>query len=291
MIYRLLNVSIGTACLALGALLLVVSGGMGTALAQSNSLPEKGSYSEVKGKVVDDLTGASLGGAVVSLLYESVTTAADGTFTFGKIPTIHGSDITLRLATDEGLVTTCTTFNTPVSFYPISVTIGNKVDIQIIEPSKNSEILLRPKTVEIKDAGAYCADCHIKNPCMESSSFSIKVKSGNDLRGIIVKESQLENFKKELLEKGIDKNTYKKIRYKDTHPYDIDLNSRVTDEGDLAGMHKHPTDLRLLDIAGEPPKSMIVCDTCHTRHVQTPQRQYVVLPFEEESELCYQCHK
>ena len=29
---------------------------------------------------------------------------------------------------------------------------------------------------------------------------------------------------------------------------------------------------------------------CHTRHVPTEQKQYVVMPFEDDNALCYECH-
>lgn len=276
-------------CLILGTLVAFV----GHPAAAERVMPEDRTlYADVAGKVVDDVTGAPLAGVMVSLLYESVVTGSDGTFVFQKIPMIHSAQVSLRVSTDEGLVIGCTTFDVPVRYYPISSTLGDKVDIKIIEPGVDKTVELRLKEVTMSKVGKFCQECHMANPCVETSTFSSVVKTSKDMRGIIVKESQLPKYREQLKQKGVAKDSYMKIRYQDTHPDGMDMVDNASDTGPTPGLFNVPPDLKLHVVQTKTETmKFIVCDTCHSRHEPTDQKQFVLMSFDEDSKLCYQCHK
>ena len=284
---------IGTACLAIGAL---SSFHEAARAAEVITPADRALYADVNGRVVDDRTGAPLPGVPVSLLYETVVTGQDGAFSFQKIPMIHTAQISLRVATDEGLVIGCTTFDIPVRYYPIASVSGDLVDVKLVEPGVDGTVELRLKNVGMPDVGAYCTTCHMHNPCVETTNFRTVVTSGKDLRGIIVKESQLDKYRELLKQRGVAKDSYTKIRDQDTHPKDMDLTEVLADTGRLMGQFQLPQNLKLYKYTErvngkEVHRQKVICDTCHTRHEPTQQRQYVLLPFDDNSQLCYQCHK
>jgi predicted CXXCH cytochrome family protein len=249
-------------------------------------------YADVKGRVVDDATGNPAPGIPVSLLYETIVTDAKGEFIFQKVPMLHTAEISLRVSTNEGTIIGCTTFDVPVKFYPLAASDGQRVDVKIIEPGIDANVELRLKAIGIETVGSYCGECHIGNPCVETQTFQHVVESGKDLRGIIVKESELEKFREQLMKLGLSKDTYRKIRYQDTHPDSLDMNQEVTNIGRKAGLFQQPQSLALHVVnENNVEHRYTVCDTCHTRHLPTAQRQFVLMPFDEQSELCYQCHK
>lgn len=254
--------------------------------------PDRTLYADVKGKVVDDATGAPVSNIPVSLLYETVVTGPDGTFLFQKIPMVHTAQISLRVSTDEGIIIGCTTFDVPVRFYPISTQAEGKVDIRIIEPGVDTNTELRLKNVPLEKIDEYCSQCHFENPCVETATFRSVVASGKDLRGLIVKESQLEKFRDQLKQQGVAKDSYGKIRYQDTHPDRMDMVAFQNIKDHRAKQFADPPDLTTLVVKeNDVVKKLVICDTCHTRHGPTGQRQFVVLPFEDPSDLCYQCHQ
>lgn len=281
------------ACLVLGALL-PFAGPVSAVEMQTPA--DRTLYADVTGTVVDDETGLPLKGVPVSLLYETVVTDQNGTFVFQKIPMIHTAEVSLRVSTEEGLIIGCTTFDIPVRYYPIGAVSEDKVDVKVVDPGIDGPVELRLKRVAVSQVETYCTSCHQKNPCIEKSSFTNVVSSGKDLRGIIVKESQLEKYIENLKQKGISRDFYTKLRYQDTHPDKIDLTQILASTGRHMGLYQKPEGLAL-DIYTEKVngkdvlRQIVVCDTCHSRHQPTTQRQYVILPFDENSQLCYRCHK
>jgi predicted CXXCH cytochrome family protein len=275
------------ACLVLGALLVCVA--PYTAVAAP---AERIMYADVAGRVVDDVTGEPLSGIEVGLLYETVVTNGEGRFLFPKIPLIHSAEISLRVSTEDGTIIGCTVFDVPVKYYPLSASSDGKVAVVVIEPGVTPSVELRLKAVALEEVDAYCADCHGNNPCVETSSFEEVVEGGKDMRGLIVKESELAEFRAQLTKKGLSKDSYNKLRYQDTHPDGMDMYEKVNDTGMWAGQFQHTDRLLFRKVMeGAVEHRFVVCDTCHTRHVPTMQRQFVVMEFEEDSGLCYQCHK
>lgn len=278
------------ACLVVGALFVLLS----TALAaqQNSAPPERTLYADVGGRIVDDATGAPVANIPVSLLYETVVSGPDGSFLFQKIPMVHTAQISLRVSTEEGLVIGCTTFDVPVRFYPVSAMAEGKVDVRIVEPGADKFVELRLKAIPVSKIDDYCTQCHAKNPCVETSTFRSVVASGKDLRGIIVKESQLEKFRDQLKQQGVSRESYSRIRYQDTHPDGMDMVAMQNAKDHRAKLFRVPSQLVLHEVKeGEIVKKFVVCDTCHSRHGPTLQRQFALMPFEDPSDLCYQCHQ
>ena len=111
------------------------------------------------------------------------------------------------------------------------------------------------------------------------------IHSGRDLRGIIVREDRVAQFKEELQKKGLRIDTYRKMRYQDTHPDGMNMEEiPKLDLEQYRGMYRKPQSLFLLD------EKIVTCETCHTRHVPTEQKQYVVMPYETVNTLCTECH-
>jgi predicted CXXCH cytochrome family protein len=280
------NASAGKRVLCGGALLVGFALGAAGAWAGSETpVPEdRLLYRDVVGKVIDG-AGKPLAGVPVSLLYETAVTDAKGSFRFPKVPINHTAQVSLRVRSREGFIIGCMALDVPVRFYPLAASVDGKVDVQIVEPGSDEVVTLRPKAVAPGDLGRYCSECHDRNPCLETASYQEVIQSGKDLRGIIVAEETLEDFKKKLTQQGLRKETYQKIRYQDSHP--DGMNMEVMPKIDLPqykGLYKKPKDLKLHD------GKVVICDTCHTRHLPTEQRQYVIMPFDKGNELCYQCH-
>lgn len=266
---------------------------MALALPATADIPDdRALYADVKGKVVDDATGQPAPGVTVSLLYESAVTDKEGEFVFYKIPFIHTAEMSVRVATKDGIIIGCTTFDVPVKFYPLAVADGDRVDVVIVEPGVDTYVTLRLRKVTVDEVDAYCGSCHRNNPCAETSTFKQVVGTKADLRGIIVVETELEKFRAQLSKIGLTKESYLSIRYQDTHPDNLDMNEKVTTVGVLANMFRQTDKLILRTVVKDNVEHRYtVCDTCHARHVPTSQRQFVVMPYEDQSELCYQCHR
>jgi predicted CXXCH cytochrome family protein len=271
----------------LGALLLFVA-----PFTAAAAPAERVMYADVSGRVVDDATGEPVPGIEVGLLYETVKTNEEGRFLFPKIPLIHSAEISLRVSTEDGTIIGCTVFDVPVKYYPLSASSDGKVAVVVIEPGVEPSVELRLKAVALEEVDGYCSGCHGHNPCVETSSFQEVIEGGKDMRGLIVKESELKEFRAQLTKKGLGKDSYNKLRYQDTHPDGMDMYEKVNDTGMWAGQFQNTESLQFRKVMeGNIEHRFVVCDTCHTRHVPTTQRQFVVMEFEEDSELCYQCHK
>ncbi|PLX43923.1 MAG: hypothetical protein C0609_06900 [Deltaproteobacteria bacterium] len=276
-------------CLLTGALLCFAS----VYALEAGVDPDEITYADVAGRVVDDVTGEAVPGALVSLLYESVIADMDGKFSFKKVPTVHSSIISLQVSTETGVIIGCTSFDIPVKYYPLSAADGDGVDVVVIEPGRDEFVELRLKHRDIAGIDDYCFGCHELNPCAETATFGeVAGKKDKKLRGIVVKESELEKVREELMQLGLKKETYRKIRFDDTHPNSMNMLAKATEVGPDAGLFQVPPELSLYEyVENKVEYKEVRCDTCHSRHVPTDNRQYILMPFEDESELCYQCHK
>lgn len=242
-------------------------------------------YRDVRGRVVDPETKEPLAGVPVSLLYEMTTTDASGRFVFEKVPLTHTAEVSLRVQSKSGLIIGCITVDVPVRYYPVAVAVDDRFDIVIVDPSEDVEVVLQPLPLAPSEVDRFCSSCHENNPCVETASYDDVIKSGKDLRGIIVPEDQVEEFKKRLQLAGVRKDTYRKIRYQDTHPdgMNMDLIPQLELE-QYKGRYQKPQSLPLVD------GKYVTCDTCHTRHMPTDQKQFVVKSYETDNALCYECH-
>ncbi len=267
-----------------------VVGGMGLLLTAGLAFTEpppagRELYHDVRGRVVDPETGEPLAGVPVSLLYEVTTTDEQGRFVFEKVPLTHTAEVSLRVKSRSGLIIGCVTVDVPVRFYPVAVAVEGRFDIVIADPSEDVELLLQPQPLPSQEVDRFCSSCHGNNPCLETASYEDVIKSGKDLRGIIVSEDEVEEYKETLRLKGVRKDTYRKLRYQDTHP--DGMNMELIPQLDLEeyrGRYRKPDALTLVD------DKYVTCDTCHTRHIPTEQKQFVVMSYEADNMLCYQCH-
>ncbi len=247
--------------------------------------PERMLYGQVRGRVVDPDTGQPVPEVPVSLLYETTTTDTGGRFVFDKVPLVHTTEVSLRVKSRTGLVIGCITLDVPVRFYPVAVSAGDRFDMVIVDPGDPGEVILEPQPLAPGEVDGFCSNCHQNNPCLETATFEEVVKSGKDLRGIVVFEDEVEEKKKEFMLKGLRKSTYMRIRYQDTHPDGMDMSVICSlDFPEYKGRYRQPENLKLFD------GRIVTCDTCHTRHMPTQYKQYVVMSYEEDNLLCLECH-
>jgi predicted CXXCH cytochrome family protein len=266
--------------------------------------PERAIYRDVRGRVVDAETGQPAAGVVVSLLYEMAVSDAQGQFVFEKVPLTHGAQISVRVRNRSEIIIGCTTLDVPVRFYPLAANWEQTVEVDapdgsgakvtqvivktavaIIDPGTEEDVELRLHTVSMAELSDFCSECHDSNPCLETTTYEEVVKTGKDLRGILVYEDELEAFRKKLQKQGLQRDSYRKIRYQDTHP--DGMNMQVIIKLDLPqyiGRYAFPEGLPLLE------GRYVTCGTCHSRHVPTEVKQYVTMPYEEDNQLCFKCH-
>lgn len=260
--------------------------GAGAAPAQEPAIPpERVLYRDVAGTVLDRETGKPMPGVPVTLLYEVTVTDEAGAFRFEKVPLTHTAEVSLRIRSKEGLIIGCMTVDVPVRFYPVAASTDGKFDIAIIDPGEDKAVALRPRALPPHEVVRTCQECHDGNPCMETGSYQDAVRSGKDLRGIVVPEAEVRQFIAGLRQKGLREETYRKMRYQDTHPDDMNMASLILmDLPQYKGQYAFPDSLRLLE------DRYVTCDTCHTRHVPTEQKHYVVESYERDNQLCFNCH-
>ena len=265
---------------------------------------ERAIYRDLRGLVVDAGTGQPVVGVVVSLLYEMVVSDSQGRFVFEKVPLTHGAQISVRVRNRSDILIGCVTLDVPVCFYPLAANweeivevdapdgsgkkvtqVITKTAITVVDPGAEEEVELRLQTLPLAELSRYCGECHGVNPCLETTTYEDVVKTGKDLRGIVVYVDEVDAFKEKLQKQGLQRDTYRKMRYQDTHP--DGMNMQVIAELDLpqyVGRYAYPEGLELVD------DRFVTCGTCHTRHVPTEVKQYVVVPYEEDNQLCYKCH-
>lgn len=221
----------------------------------------------------------------MSLLAETKKTGAEGAFCFERVPRKRRVEFSLSVRDRRGLVTACEVFHVPVRFAALAASDGDRVDVQVVEPGVEGPVELRLRRVAPQEVDRYCVECHRWNPCLESEGVVSLVESRKYLRGIIVTEEEVEEARREFERKAIQRDTYRKIRYTDTHALPVDMGrfaGKVTEDGER---YRRPPRLKLL------PNGTTTCDTCHTRHLPTEPGAYVVLPYREHDELCLQCHR
>lgn len=273
--------------------------------ADSPAVPmERAIYRDVRGRVVDGETGNPVAGAVVSLLYEMAVSDTQGRFVFEKVPLTHGATMSVRVRNRVEVVIGCVTLDVPVRFYPLAANWEETVEIDapggsgkkvaqviaktavmVIDPAEEGERELRLQTVSPAELSQFCSECHGSNPCLELASYEEVVKSGKDLRGVLVYVDELDAYKAGLQRQGLQRDTYRKMRYQDTHPDGMNMQAITQlDLPQYKGRYVVPEELDLLD------GRYVNCGTCHTRHVPTEVKQYVVMPYQENNELCYKCH-
>lgn len=271
----------------LAALVALAVGGGPAVVAQERAVgPVPIEYRDVTGRVVDGATGQPLAGVPVSLLYETALTDEGGGFRFEKVPLTHSAEVSLRVQNKDGVIIGCITVDVPVRFYPVAAAAEGKVAVAIADPTAASPVELRLVPVGPDRIDDFCSACHEANPCLETATYDEVVRVSKDLRGIIVREDDVEAYKKKLYEQGLQKDLYRKMRYQDTHPDGMNMAVIPTlNVIQYQGKYRTPESLSLRD------GRFATCDTCHTRHLPTDQRHYVVLPFERENTLCFECHR
>lgn len=254
--------------------------------AQEKSAPEVfGPYKDVVGRVVDKQSGQPVPGVVVSLLFEVTETDDSGRFIFEKIPVRHNAEMSMRVQDPKGLIIGCTTVDVPVGFYPVAAEGDGTFDIAVVDPGADGVIELSLEPLGAAAVDDYCAGCHRSNPCVEAATYEQVVRTRRDMRGIIVPESELVAFTEGLLRQGLQKNSYEKMRYQDTHPNGMNMDIVLNLDRDThQERYKRPESLPLVE------GKFVSCDTCHTRHVPTEHGQFARLPYEESNALCYECH-
>ncbi len=242
-------------------------------------------FRHVTGRVVDERGGA-VAGATVSLFREVVLSGEDGGFLFPNVSMRHLSEVSLRVRSARtGYVIGCITIDVPVRFYPVAASHGDGVAHLLVDMAEERPLELKLRPVGAAAIDGYCHGCHGVNPCTEEATYETVIKTGKDLRGIIVDDTEVEAYKKDLMTMGLSAETYRKIRYQDTHPDGMNMAVIPTLElSQYKGRFKWPENLKLRD------EAFVTCDTCHTRHVPTAQKHFLVVPYEEGNELCYMCH-
>lgn len=267
------------------ALVLGLGGFVGPTSAEQGPAPTPG-FRHVTGKVVDQ-TGTPVAGATVSLFQEVVISGPSGEFQFPNVSLRHLAEVSLRVRSVlTGYIIGCITIDVPVSYYPIAASVGESLAIRIVDMADAAPLELELRPVGMAAIDDYCNECHGVNPCIEETTYEKVIKTGMDLRGIIVDDVNVEEYKKQLMTMGLAAETYRKIRYQDTHPDGMNMAVIPTLQIPLyQGRFRWPEALTLKD------EKFVTCDTCHTRHVPTGYRAYTVMPFEQGNELCYQCHR
>ncbi len=237
---------------------------------------------DIKGVVVDMLSGQPIEGAKVCLLGEETTTAYDGRFIFKDVSVYHFIQITARITTDLDVIIGCSYFSVPANYYPVTASKENKMDVKIVNMLEDAEVVLKINDYSIDDIDRFCSECHESSPCLIEEEYGKAVTNKVNLKGVLVKQSRLEEYIEKMRTQKITFERYKKIRYLDSHPQGIDITATDSfSEGRIA----LPEGLKLKQ------KKIITCDTCHTRHVPTEFGQFVVMDFNQKESVCIKCHK
>lgn len=236
---------------------------------------------DVKGIVVNMLSGEPVAGATVSLPDKTIVTGADGRFTFAQVNEYHAIQMTARITTDLDIIIGCSYFVVPTSYYPISANKDNMLDIQIINMLSDDEVVLKVGDYAVDTVDSFCLNCHEVSPCLIEEDYGRSSKKVG-LKGVMVKQSELEKYIEKVRSERMTVDKYKKIRHLDSHPKNVDIS---LSNGYSEGRIFIPEDLLLKD------DKILTCDTCHTRHVPTAFDQFVVLDYNEKESICLKCHK
>ena len=256
---------------------------------------------DIKGIVVDMLSGEAVPGATVSLLNVKVETGADGRFVFKGVNDYHAIQMTARIMTDLDVVIGCSYFFVPTTYYPISANKTEELpvknpanksekpvkivrsDVKIINMLESSEdIILKIADYSLGNVDKFCDKCHESSPCLIEEEYGKAADGKVKLKGLLVRQSELEKYIAKMKQETMNVERYSKIRYLDNHPSDVDVTASV---GYNEGRIRLPEDMMLKE------GKIIVCDTCHTRHVPTEWGQFVIMDFVKRESICLKCHK
>jgi hypothetical protein len=239
---------------------------------------------DISGVVVDMLSGEAVPDATVSLLKETVQTGKDGKFVLKGINEFHSIQMTARITTELDIIIGCSYFFVPTSYYPISANKGNKADIQVINMVEDTDnVVLKIAAYDNGTVDQFCANCHAESPCLIDEEYGkIADEKKMKLRGVMVRQSELEKYITEMRTKEMNLERYSSIRYIDSHPQAIDIT--VTDSF-YEERVVLPEDLPLKE------DKIIICDTCHTRHLATEWEQYMIMDFMQRESICIKCHR
>ena len=235
---------------------------------------------DIKGLVVDMLSGEPVANATVALLKHKAVSGPDGRFTIKGVEEIHPLQITARITTDLDVIIGCSYFSVPTTYYPISANKGDKLDVQIVNAYDDKEVVLRIGTYSQENIDGYCSSCHERSPCLIEEQVGISTTKTN-LKGILVKQSRLDKYIEDMKKQSMTVERYKSIRYADSHPQSLDI---TLTEGFEAGLITIPESLTLRE------EKIIICDTCHTRHIPTNWGQFVVNDYVQIDSICIKCH-
>lgn len=248
-------------------------------------------YKDVFGVVTHKATGEPAAGVQVSLLYEITSTDEKGEFRFEKVPTTHSTEVSLRVKSKMDLIIGCMTLDVPSRFYPLAAATKDAIAVAIVRPENDEKIELQLEALGPGPVDPFCQKCHQMNPCLETSSYQDVLKTKTDMRGIIVKEDTIEDFKVKALSQGFNEETYRTMRYQDTHPQAMDLTKiSISELPQYKGLYQIPAALTLMHTDEDEDNAMVTCDTCHTRHMPTASKYYTIMPYEDDNGLCIECH-
>lgn len=238
----------------------------------------------IRGKVLDDATGLPVSGAVVSSLGPTATTDSEGNFQLGNIPSSRTAVINFRITDDFGNIIGCANVGGEVSVSPVSAVMDEKVAVEVIETANDREnVVLRMVASNGTGINDFCMRCHKPNPCLLAPDTDWSKVTY--LGGEAVNQKEFEEIKARILASGIDAETYPNLRYQDAHPQLVDILAVLNNGGKTAKGDFVPSQLLPITDNG-----IIVCDTCHTRHVPTEYQMFLRLDVVGEDMLCRQCH-
>ncbi|MHB8764714.1 MAG: peptidase associated/transthyretin-like domain-containing protein [Deferrisomatales bacterium] len=239
---------------------------------------------DVGGRVVDGVTGEPVAGVAVSLLQRVAVTDRSGAFCFRDVPRQRKVALTLSVKGAQGIQ--CESFEVETRFYPLAASRGDRVAVEIVEPTVDQGVELRLEPVGAGAVAGFCTECHKWNPCLEDATREELAETRKVLKGIFVREGQLDALRDDLRRRALGRETYRRLRYTDAHAALVDLGPGTPNPAPAhREKYRSPPNLELLD------GRSATCDTCHTRHLPTAQRSYVVMPFEGANDLCGQCHR
>jgi len=260
---------------------------------ESPSVSTVATYKDIEGKVIDAETLEPAPGAQVSLLSETTIADSEGRFRFEKVPVAHNTQVSLRIKSKMDVIIGCMTLEVPSRFYPVAAVKDDKLAVDIVRPDVlEGEFVLKLEQPPAGPIDSYCEKCHGSNPCLETTTYQEVLKSKADMRGIIVMEDKIEEFSAKAASKGFNKEAYEVLRYQDTHPKGFDIKEiSMSQLPKYKGLYQISTSLKFyVDDEDEENKIIVSCDTCHTRHMPTSRKYYIVMPYEEDNGLCIECH-
>lgn len=235
----------------------------------------------ISGQVLDLQTGAPISGASVTLLNRGTESDENGYFSFANVLSERTAYLYIRIVDAYDNVVGCSQLEVKVAAYPLAVNYRDHMIIANLDTLADVDVVVEAEDYSDRTVDEACNECHKPNPCMSTSSDPSQWESVTTMGGIAVKLDEYEEFKERILTEGVTPEMYNALRYKDVHKHEMDMAQKANDNPEL---FKLP---RSLPLSGD---RMVTCDTCHTRHEFTPYTFFSRLDFEEQSELCAECH-